>query len=177
MGHIYTRTGDRGSTGLLGGVRVEKSNPRIEILGTLDELNAALGLGYERLSDADIRKSINQTQSDLLLLGSYLGNPKQSAAPKRLAQQIPELARLIDAWWDNAGLLQNFILPGGPSGAAELHLARAICRRLERCLTMLEGIDPTMLAYVNRLSDFLFASARAASHRSGGQERVWRNRA
>ncbi len=175
MGRIYTRSGDQGTTGLIGGTRIAKSDPRIACLGTLDEANACLGLAVARLDDSELIDAISTVQSELFDIGALLGSPHQRAAPIWLAVRVKALETDIDRWWTEAGPLSTFLLPGGRGGGAELHLARAVIRRLERHLTLLEA-PSELRQYVNRLSDYLFAAARIANRRRNDPERQWQPR-
>jgi cob(I)alamin adenosyltransferase len=178
---IYTRTGDDGSTGLIGPGRVSKSAPRVEAYGSVDELNAALGvvraLDRERWLDAEL----SAVQSRLFNLAAELATP----APEHVAR----LERLVDAdvtalegWIDrlDADLppLASFIVPGGSALAAELHRARTVCRRSERrvvALNTVEALEPRLAVYLNRLADLLFVMARWANRRAGVAEIEWRS--
>ena len=179
---IYTRTGDDGTTGLFGGRRVAKSEPRIECYGTVDELNAALGLAAAATpSPRELAAMLAQVQNELFVIGSHLATPHDDT--RRLAQ-VPDLdegaiARLeseIDAADAELPPLRNFILPGGSEGAARLHLARTVCRRAERLLVAYAAelaVEPRVLRYLNRLSDWLFAYARWCNHRAGVADVPW----
>lgn len=163
---IYTRTGDKGQTGLFGGKRVDKSAIRLHAYGTIDELNASLGivLASNRLSN-DLRTQLIKIQSDLFTAGADLATPLESKAKTGRMQQkhIDELEQWIDAMDASLPPLTQFILPGGCAEAAQLHLARTICRRGERWMVELkqsESIGDFALPYINRLSDYLFVAAR-----------------
>ena len=179
---IYTRTGDDGTTGLFGGRRVAKSDPRIECYGTVDELNATLGLAAATAgAPRELSAMLAQIQNELFVIGSHLATPQDDT--RRLAQ-VPDLdesaiARLesqIDAADAELPPLRNFILPGGAEAAARLHLARTVCRRAERLLVAFAGeeaIEPLVLRYLNRLSDWLFVYARWCNHRAGVADVPW----
>ena len=176
---IYTRTGDDGSTGLIGGMRVAKSDPRIECYGTVDELNAALGLAAVS-GDAGWVAAVREVQGELFAIGSHLatpdGAPRAASLPALDEAWASRLEMQIDA--AEAGLppLRNFILPGGTEAAARLHLARTICRRAERLLVSFSvdrPIDPIILTYFNRLSDWLFVQARQANYLAGTADVPW----
>lgn len=179
---IYTRTGDRGETGLFGGGRVFKSDPRVEAYGTIDELNAALGQVLSLLDDGDgIAAALAPVQRDLFALGAHLAAP---AARGRAAAQLPPLPTpriaaleaVIDATMDALPPLTQFILPGGAPAGAALHLARTICRRAERrvvALSTQDAVDPDIVRYLNRLSDMLFVLARLANQQAGRSEATW----
>lgn len=177
---IYTKTGDDGSTGLFGGGRVPKDHARVEAYGTVDELNSHLGALRARVSGDDIAAWLTRLQRELFDLGADLATPRTarvSGAVKRFA--------LSDAVWIEdaidqltAGLptLKQFILPGGTPAGAEVHVARAVCRRAERAVVRLshaEEISPAALVYLNRLSDFLFTLAREINRRGGVAEEPW----
>jgi len=180
---IYTRTGDDGSTGLLGPGRVSKSDPRVEAYGSVDELNASLGaaraLDRERWLDADL----GAIQAQLFQLGAELATvaPEALAKLERLADaDIATLERAIDRLDQDLAPLTSFVLPGGTPLAAELHRARTVCRRAERRLTSLaaaQAVEPRLVAYLNRLADLLFVMARWCNARAGVPETAWRGRA
>ena len=178
---IYTKTGDDGTTGLLGAGRVGKDDPRIDSYGTVDELNAVLGLARASGGlDAPADALVARVQDDLFAVGAALADPDpkgkfHNAVAEGYATRLEaEIDRL------EAGLapLTQFILPGGSPAAAQLHLARTVCRRAERLVVQLgrqPGVDVphSLVAYLNRLSDFLFVLARAVNHRSGVADTPW----
>ena len=175
---IYTRTGDDGTTGLFGGPRVQKDHDRIEAFGTVDELNAALGVISSHCTE-DLCVQLNQIQSDLFAIGAVLATPDteklsiESVGDRNIEQ--------IEAWIDQheaeLSPLKSFILPGGTPLAAQLHWGRTVCRRAERrVITGSEELDSdwsTIVMYLNRLSDYLFVLARLANHRAGQTETPW----
>jgi cob(I)alamin adenosyltransferase len=177
---IYTKTGDEGMTGLGGGQRVPKDSRRVETYGTVDELNSQIGVALatglcERLSG-----ELRRIQNELFDLGADLATPASSQArhpvPTVEPRHIEKLERLIDELNEVVGPLTNFLLPGGAPGAAQLHVARTVCRRAERTATSLardETIGPTVLPYLNRLSDALFVMARYENHERGVAEPLW----
>jgi cob(I)alamin adenosyltransferase len=178
---IYTKTGDDGSTGLIGGERVRKSDRRIDCVGSVDELNASLGWASVAAAD-ELRGTIRSIQNDLFVIGSHLAVPEHTAAPK--SEWLPPLdeamvTRLemqIDAAEQALPALRNFILPGGTEPAARLHLARTVCRRAERLLVSFSLDRPVpaiVLTYLNRLSDWLFVHARLANHQAGLPDVPW----
>lgn len=182
MTRIYTRTGDRGQTGLFGGGRVLKADPRVEAYGEVDELNATLGWAATVVEDPAIRERLTSIQPDLLAIGAHLATPRP--AEGRRAPPLPPLpaGRIeeFERWIDEAGAelpeLHAFILPGGSPGAAALHLARTVCRRAERRVVELdsvESIEPSVIVYLNRLSDLLFQLARLANQRAGAMDILW----
>lgn len=182
MTKIYTRTGDKGETGLFGGGRVPKTHPRVAAYGAVDELNAALGLAAASLSDEEIAGRIATIQADLFALGAHLATPRAAGeAPHPYLPELPhgrvaEFERWIDAADAELPELHAFILPGGVPGGAALHLARTVCRRAEREVVALaqdEWVDPEIVVYLNRLSDLLFQFARLANHRAGRGDTLW----
>jgi cob(I)alamin adenosyltransferase len=179
---IYTKTGDDGSTGLFGGGRVPKSDPRIECCGTVDELNATVGLAAASISpDAgELVLTLHAVQGDLFVIGAHLATPQddrnRSALPPLDGGMSARLEGQIDAAEALLTPLRQFILPGGTETAARLHLARTVCRRAERRLVDFAAnhpVDPTILIYLNRLSDWLFVQARLANHRAGVADVPW----
>ena len=167
---IYTRTGDRGDTGLAGGARARKSDLRIEALGAVDEANAALGAArVHTRGDAVLDPVLEGLQHRLFDLGADLASP---GAHGRVDQgHIDVLEQTIDRLEAEVEPLRAFILPGGNAAAAALHLARTVARRSERALVRMgddgEAIDPAALMFLNRLSDLLFVAARYANRRTG----------
>ena len=177
---IYTKTGDAGQTSLLSGRRVDKDDLRVHATGELDELNAVLGVARAQGLDPSIAVSVSRIQEELFSLGSQLAAAEKAdspALPRVKAAWTAALEREIDAADGELPTLRSFILPGGTLGAAWLHGARTVCRRAERAVVTLarhEAVDPVLLGYLNRLSDWLFTMARLANHRAGTQEPVWR---
>jgi cob(I)alamin adenosyltransferase len=177
---LYTRTGDAGDTGLLDGSRVPKSDARIEACGSVDELNATLGMVRAAAPGADLDEMIAAVQRDLLALGARLADPASRVASRaaKTALSAEDVTRL-EAWIDTleAGTppLRRFIVPAGPPPAVALHWARTVCRRAERRIVALGSgaVDAVILAYLNRLSDLLFAMARAVGHRAGVPDEEW----
>jgi cob(I)alamin adenosyltransferase len=183
---IYTKTGDKGTTALLGGGRVRKSHPRVAAYGTVDELNSAVGWAIALAGDARVAERLRLVQHDLFNVGANLAAPPK--AEGRARPRLPELpsARIeqMERWMDEAeGTLEplrEFILPGGTPAASALHLARTVCRRSEReivALAEVEAIDPDLLRYLNRLSDLLFVLARVENAGAGEPDVVWRKEA
>ena len=177
---IYTRTGDGGETGLFDGRRVPKSDLRVDAYGEIDEVNAALGVALADGMDDDIAGMLQTIQRDLFAIGGRLADPSRRVADRvekaRIgAADINRLEAWIDQLESELPPLCRFILPGGSGAGARLHVARTICRRAERRIVALghEGIEAELLAYVNRLSDYLFVAARAVNHRAGVPEREW----
>ncbi|HEY6006239.1 MAG TPA: cob(I)yrinic acid a,c-diamide adenosyltransferase [Anaeromyxobacter sp.] len=177
---IYTKTGDAGETGLFGGPRVKKSDPRVEAYGEVDELNAAVGAARAVVEDPEIDRELAHIQEELFCVGAELATPHgakaRSAIPPVEASWAPRLETAIDAWNEQLPALSRFVLPGGTRTAAALHLARAVCRRAERRVVALAEhveVDAAVLVYLNRLSDFLFVAARMANHRARKEEPLW----
>jgi cob(I)alamin adenosyltransferase len=180
---IYTRTGDDGLTGLIGGTRVVKSDDRVQAYGSVDELNAVLGLCIAQSKDAEISGFLNAHQSELFALGSHLAAQDANAAMKLPALDAGAIARMeqqIDRWDTELEPLKNFVLPGGAALASWLHLARTVCRRAERDVVGLRSSRPkdaprfgAPVKYLNRLSDWLFTAARVANKRAGVKETPW----
>lgn len=177
---IYTRTGDEGDTGLFGGPRVRKDDLRIESYGTVDELNAWLGLVRTELADPRLDSELARVQHELFDLGAELATPDPAAFHLRLVGEA-DIARLeaqIDQAEQELQPLKQFILPGGTRAASLLHLARTVCRRAERRLVSLTAepdttVAPQLVVYLNRLSDWLFVAARLANARAGQAEAPW----
>jgi len=180
---IYTRTGDRGDTALFGGGRVPKTHPRVQAYGTVDELNSFLGRAITRVGSGEIRERLSSIQHDLFTLGSHLATPP--AREGRARPHLPPLPRdrvtQMEVWIDEAegelAPLRAFILPGGSEGAAELHVCRTVCRRVERMVVRLGPDEPeceAIIQYLNRLSDLLFTLARLENHRAGAPDVEWR---
>lgn len=181
---IYTRTGDDGTTALGTTRRVPKDHARVAAYGTVDELNALLGLALTHGLDGELAQALTGIQNELFHLGSDLAYPqedeKQVAVPRIEERHIRALEALIDRLNDRVGPLQNFILPGGCPGAAVLQVARAVCRRAERQVVSLareESINPLSLQYLNRLSDALFVMGRYENQQKGIDEPTWDSRA
>lgn len=172
LNRIYTRTGDTGETGLVDGSRVSKADARLQAMGDVDEANSAIGVAIAGLADADVRVALTRIQNDLFDLGADLATPGEDFSPSEMVLRIvpAQVARLeaeIDALNANVPPLTSFVLPGG--AAASLHLARAIVRRAERSVVAMgPAANPQALAYINRLSDFLFVASRAVNQSAGG---------
>lgn len=178
---IYTKSGDGGQTSLLGGSRVEKYHIRIEAYGTIDELNSWLGLVADEYMHPDIIRQLHQIQNLLFLAGSHLAAENEQA--KSYLTSWPEnstedLESYIDQMTTHLKPLKNFILPGGHPVASYCHLARCVCRRAERIVVLLaseEQVDPGIIKYLNRLSDYLFTLARFTLFLTGSQEIPWKS--
>lgn len=180
---IYTRTGDDGTTALGLGARVAKDDLRVECYGTVDELNSHLGAAAAAEAPAALAEALARIQNDLFHLGADLCVTEE----QKLARPLPRieerhvrwLEQRIDSWNDDLPALANFVLPGGSKAAAELHVARAVCRRAERLVVALSRREPVgewTLAYLNRLSDALFVMARTANRLAGVGEPLWNSR-
>lgn len=176
---IYTKTGDAGETGLFGGRRVPKDHARIEAYGLVDQLNAHLGVARLYAQDVELDGLLGRIQDELFVLGADLATPLdvRSAHVVRMGEEeVRQLEAEIDHFDDELQPLKSFILPGGSPLAAHLHLARTVCRQAERAIVHLarqEDISPQALAYVNRLSDWLFTLARVANHRAQVPDVPW----
>ena len=179
---IYTRTGDEGDTGLFGGGRVAKDDPRVEAYGAVDELNAALGLARSIEMMPRVDEVLAPVQRDLFAIGALLATPDHDKMREQLAKariddgRIAELEHAIDAGEVELEPLKAFILPGGTPKAAALHVARTVCRRAERRVITLQRTVPLpqlAIIYLNRLSDLLFVLARVANKRAGAGEVTW----
>ena len=179
---IYTRTGDDGTTGLLGSRRVRKDDARVEAYGTVDELNAVLGLARAADPEGWLEADLAPLQASLFDVGAELAAPDESLLQKlpRVADEdIARLEAMIDRLETDLPPLTNFVLPAGSPLAAHLHLARCVCRRAERRVVTLaaqEPIDGRILRYLNRLADTLFVMARWANARAGVRETEWKPR-
>jgi len=176
---IYTRGGDRGETSLGDGSRVPKLDCRIGAFGTVDELNAALGVVLaESALPESLREPLERIQNDLFDVGADLSVPFGIGDRLRVEDaHVERLERLCDDFNADLPMLKSFVLPGGTTAAARLHVARTTCRRAERdALTANDehGINPLVLAYLNRLSDFLFIAARWANREAGADEPLWK---
>ena len=177
---IYTRTGDRGETGLFDGTRVSKADPRVAAYGDVDELNAWLGLARASMADAQLTTMVERVQRDLFALGARLADPAHRIADRVTkasvtAEDSARLEQWIDELESELPPLRRFILAGGSPAGAALHVARTVCRRAERAIVSLgdDAVDRDVLVYVNRLSDFLFVLARVCNARAGSPEREW----
>ncbi len=176
---IYTKTGDNGDTSLFGGHRLPKSSLRIEAYGTVDELNAQLGVIRAHKPPAEVESILEQIQNQLFMLGADLATPLDTVTSKvqRIQQtHIQNLEKFIDQMDAQLKPLQSFILPGGQLCGAQLHVARTICRRAERLVDALgrkNDIGKFPLVYLNRLADLLFVLARYTNIQAGAEERTW----
>ena len=181
---VYTRSGDDGTTGLGGGQRVPKDSLRIETYGTVDELSSQIGVAVALGLEPRLAAELARIQNDLFNLGSDLCILEEDKArmpvPGIEERHVDALERLMDELSAELSPLENFILPGGTPGAAQLHVARTVCRRAERLLVALareEAVGPFTVRYLNRLSDALFVMARYENHRRGAPDILWNSRA
>jgi cob(I)alamin adenosyltransferase len=188
---IYTKSGDKGTTSLVGGKRVSKGDARLEAYGTLDELNSTLGIVRAHLSAArdksefftGLEPAVQRVQNNLFNIGSHLAcddTKMQASLPKLPATDLATLEEHMDMWESELPPLKNFILPGGSALAAYAHHARTVCRRAERdCVRLNEhldaedAVDPTHMIYLNRLSDWLFLLARQCNFRLKVEDIPW----
>lgn len=181
---IYTRKGDDGTTGLLGGERVKKHHLRVEAYGTVDELNSHIGLLRAISKEDHLIETLAEIQNRLFTAGSILATAPNSGfiIPGLEAADVQFLEQAIDRMDEKLPELKNFVLPGASSEGAHAHVARCVCRRAERLVVYLnedEEIDPLIIQYLNRLSDYLFTLARFLDFLMGGREITWvpRNKA
>ncbi len=177
---IYTRTGDRGETGLFDGTRVPKSDARVDAYGDVDELNAVLGMVRAAGVDAEIDGVIVRLQRDLFAVGARLADPNARIAERVTkasvsSDEVTRLENWIDRFEEELPALRRFILPGGSSLGAALHFARTVCRRADRRIVGLgaAAVDPVLITYMNRLSDLLFVLARLVNKRVAVAETEW----
>ncbi|MCA1652766.1 MAG: cob(I)yrinic acid a,c-diamide adenosyltransferase [Sphingomicrobium sp.] len=177
LNRIYTRTGDGGSAGLVDGSRVSKASARMSAIGEVDEANSALGLAITMLGDHPNRPALERVQNELFDLGADIATPGSVEGALRIVSgQVERLEREIDGMNEKLAPLTSFILPGGSQAVAALHLARAVTRRAERAAVAVaeqDEINPAALAYLNRLSDHLFVTARFVAADEGGDV-LWR---
>lgn len=181
---IYTKTGDAGNTSLIGGTKVPKSHLRIESYGTVDELNSFIGLVYDQTNDEQSRTILKEIQDRLFTIGSSLACDPEKEPKLRLPdlkeEDIQLLEKEIDGMNDQMPVMKSFILPGGHVAVSTTHVARCVCRRAERCcVNMLEHempVEPIVIKYLNRLSDYLFVLARYTGHKLGVPEHPWKAR-
>jgi cob(I)alamin adenosyltransferase len=183
---IYTKTGDSGETGLIGGKRVSKADPRIVAYGAVDELNSSIGLAISFLGQkkqfSDLADLLVQVQNDLFIVGSDLADPAYPQAgntPRATEKMAAALEPVIDKFESELEPITFFILPGGSVEASLLHEARGVARRAEAAVVYLsknEPVNPAIVVYLNRLSDMIFVSARLANRRLGVKDIAWINR-
>lgn len=179
---LYTRTGDQGTTSLVGGERVAKDCDRLEAYGTIDELSSQLGtIAASAQCNDEVKGQIQAIQNELFNVGGYLATaPAEGEEPKCTsidAAKVQTLEGWIDTLDEQTPKIRAFVLPGGCELAAKTHVARTVCRRAERLIIRLAGeeyVDPAVISYVNRLSDYLFAAARYLNFIQGVDEIVWK---
>ncbi|HXS35091.1 MAG TPA: cob(I)yrinic acid a,c-diamide adenosyltransferase [Flavipsychrobacter sp.] len=184
MFKIYTKTGDKGTTSLIGGVRVPKSHIRIESYGTIDELNSYIGMVSDMAANSQITEWLREIQDRLFTIGSELATTPDKEVKMKLPDlhdsDVQWLEQSIDKMNESLPEMRAFILPGGNLAASTCHVARCVCRRAERlCVGMHEQNEPVsdlIIKYLNRLSDYLFVLARYITHIAGAQEVEWRAR-
>ncbi len=173
---IYTRSGDKGTTGLGDGSRVEKDHPRIEAIGTVDELNSSIGLLRSHSIPTELDELFLTIQHELFDLGGELSVPGRNAIDEEC---VKRLEQALDRYNSELPKLEEFILPAGGDATAHCHMARTICRRAERCVysaSKIHTINPQANAYLNRLSDLLFVIARVLARHENGSEVLWQPR-
>ncbi|MGB0176589.1 MAG: cob(I)yrinic acid a,c-diamide adenosyltransferase [Owenweeksia sp.] len=179
---VYTRKGDSGETSLIGGTRVKKYHVRIEAYGTVDELNSFVGLIRDSARSSDQDTLLEDIQNRLFTVGSELASDPENSrmkVPQLQTSDIEVLEKAIDSMDEQLPPLKNFILPGGDMAASHCHVARCVCRRAERRVIELNeqaGVDPKIMEYLNRLSDYFFVLARYFTMRHGGEETLWKTR-
>jgi cob(I)alamin adenosyltransferase len=176
---VYTRTGDNGETSLSSGTRVQKDHPRLEAYGTVDELNSHLGLIQATIPDIDEKTRLRKIQNRVFVVSSNLAVDNQdllSKLPHIHQDDITDLEQAMDMLLDQITPLTNFILPAGHPSVASCHIARTVCRRAERRMVALShdvGVEPILIRYINRLSDYLFVLARKTAFDLGVEEIIW----
>ena len=181
---IYTKTGDKGMTSLIGGTKVSKAHIRIEAYGTVDELNSYIGLCRDVIDNVEFAQLLKEIQDRLFTIGSSLACDPEKEPKMKLPdlkdEDVHLLETSIDGYNEAMPEMKNFILPGGHSTISHLHIARCICRRAERCCVNLqtnsEEIDPIIIRYLNRLSDYLFVLARFKGYELKVPEVIWKPR-
>ena len=175
---IYTKTGDDGTTGIQGGKRISKSNLRIKAYGTIDELNATIGLVLSKKFDDDIENLLRNIQNDLFVAGSDLSNPDLSNMKNRITKEmVANIEKNIDRLENELPPITNFILPGGHEVASLIHIARTIARRAETIVISLnenEKVNDECKKFLNRLSDLLFVIARTVNKKNGFNDIIWK---
>jgi cob(I)alamin adenosyltransferase len=181
---IYTKTGDKGQTSLIGGTKVPKSHERIESYGTVDELNSFIGLLNDHLTDNHSRLILKEIQDRLFTIGSSLACDPDKEHHLKIPDLKPEDVNLLETEMDKMNevlpAMRSFVLPGGHVAVSTAHVARCVCRRAERiCVNMQENklfIEPLIIKYLNRLSDYLFVMARYIAHQLSVEEIPWKPR-
>lgn len=178
MARIYTRTGDKGETGLVGNVRISKDSLRVSAYGEVDELNSVLGLVRASSENEEMNTLLEGLQRDLFTVGTDLASLTEEGrdVPRITKDMIMELEKTIDMLQGKLPPLSGFILPGGGETGALLHFSRCVARRAERSIVALKGkesVNENLIPYINRLSDLLFVMARLANHQDGIREMEW----
>ena len=181
---IYTKTGDKGNTSLIGGTKVPKSDVRIDTYGTVDELNSWIGLINDQLNDEEFRPVLKEVQDRLFTIGSSLATDADKAPKMKLpdlkASDIEFLEKQIDQMTAQLPPMKSFILPGGHVAVSSIHVTRCVCRRAERLAVGMQQhdlfVDQQVIQYLNRLSDYLFTLARYAAQKLGAEEIPWKPR-
>lgn len=180
---IYTKTGDKGNTSLIGGTKVLKNDARIDAYGTVDELNSYIGLVSTLINHQESRDALSEIQDRLFTIGSLLACDPDKEIRMKLPGLFESDIMLLEKWIDEMELplpnMKSFILPGGSTSVATLHIARCVCRRAERCvvaLSIVHELPDHVLVYLNRLSDYLFMLSRFIGHQEGIGEIPWRPR-
>jgi len=182
MFKIYTKTGDAGETALFGGRRVAKSHLRVDAYGTVDELNAFVGLLRDGIEDSRTREILSEIQHRLFTVGAHLASDPEKTlpTPDLLPSDVQLLEQEMDAMDEALPPLRNFILPGGHPAVSHCHVCRTVCRRAERLVVALqasnEPVEGIVLEYLNRLSDYFFMLARYLSMALGAEEVIWNKR-
>jgi cob(I)alamin adenosyltransferase len=176
---IYTKTGDNGTTGLYGGTRVSKSDERLELYGTVDELLSHVGLIHDLIDEINVKQFLVKLQAELFCIGSYIAaSPEKSKLrlPELHSDYVADMERQMDEWGEIIPPLKHFILPGGHSTSSQIHIVRTLCRKLERkCVGFEEGFEEQdqIIIFLNRFSDYLFVLARHFNHSNNVQEIAW----
>lgn len=181
---IYTKTGDKGNTSLIGGTKVPKSDVRIDTYGTVDELNSWIGLINDQLNDEEFRPVLKEVQDRLFTIGSSLATDADKEPKMKLpdlkASDIEFLEKKIDEMTSQLPPMKSFILPGGHVAVSSIHVTRCVCRRAERLAVGMQQhdlfVDQQVIQYLNRLSDYLFTLARYAAQKLGAEEIPWKPR-
>ena len=180
---IYTKTGDKGETGLFGGTRISKNSPRIEAYGTIDELNSFIGLTITEVQDGAVKSLLNNIQNHLFTVGTDLSTPYSAEDKKKNVLRVStdfyeEIEKSIDFYEEKLEELKNFIIPGGSKSASFLHVCRTVSRRAERrvvALNSLEQINGNIVIFLNRLSDLFFVLSRYENKVSNHPDIIWEN--
>jgi cob(I)alamin adenosyltransferase len=181
---IYTKTGDKGATSLIGGTKVPKNDIRIETYGTVDELNSWIGLVNDQLADEEFRQELKEIQDRLFTVGSSLATDAEKEPKMKLPDLHPSdiqfLEKKIDDMTAALPPMKSFILPGGHATVSSIHISRCVCRRAERLAVSMQQhelfVDEKVIQYLNRLSDYLFTLARYAAQKLGAEEIPWKPR-